>query len=612
MAHSGEVDRGEYSDRQGVMGISYGVDDQNICFNPAKNYQLGWYEDKVKTIDPLSSDAYDGDSHLGVRTFTMNGVSDYKKNDSGLIVLRLEQTSSEQDYYIGFNRKAGINADTGGDGDAVTIVRKEAGLPDEFGASTKVAALELGESYTIKKFNGKRRDIKIRYIAYLNGDATIEIIDSKNAKNVIEDKNGPCVKHKVEVMTDFFPGDIKWVVVEDGGIGRFHAKNPTYTEKFNLYKTEFCLPPNIRYKFIIEDEREDALCFEGKGFYRGFDSNDNIIFSGGCTGEFGFNGFEEKSFVAFENAADNAPSIIPSPVPSKILPSDPSMKPSKRKRRFRRKRPKLDSPSAFASINSQNGSSSEPSLPPSTDPLINLAMVARFPATRSPTRQFSYPQQDSHTLTRMKSQSEKRSKKAQWKVDRRRSRKRKQRRKRPQTVSNPPSLPPSTIPPSSLPPSKLPPFVESSIPTQIANPSNHTFESVVDTCVDSEHEFRYDRFKAMLSCNEVGEMKKCDATDLATREKLWSHCPKTCKRCTPSKQEIEINGDETEVLETWNGGCSDSNNEFRYDIVKKMLTCDQVGEMKKCDAIDIAFKKQLWFYCPKTCKRCEESNKIII
>ena len=83
------------------MGISYGKDDQRLCYNPAKSYQLGWYDDKVKTIDPLSRDSDDDTGQTGMSLFTINGVSDYDKNDEALIVLRLEQISSEKDFYIG-------------------------------------------------------------------------------------------------------------------------------------------------------------------------------------------------------------------------------------------------------------------------------------------------------------------------------------------------------------------------------------------------------------------------------------------------------------------------------------------------------------------------------
>lgn len=197
LAHSGEKGEGEYFDQSGIMGLSYAVDDQRICFNPAKSWQLGWYDDKVRTIDPLSSDAKYGLGESSAGMFTMNGVADYKQNDSALIVLRLEQTSKEKDYYIGYNRKAGINADSVEDGNKMTIVRKESGLPHEFGESIKVAALSLGESHTIENFNGEKdRDVKIRFIGLRNNNATIKVMDLKNEK-----KSKFCEDYKINPLT---------------------------------------------------------------------------------------------------------------------------------------------------------------------------------------------------------------------------------------------------------------------------------------------------------------------------------------------------------------------------------------------------------------------------
>mmetsp|Transcript_12280 Transcript_12280/g.25041 ORF Transcript_12280/g.25041 Transcript_12280/m.25041 type:complete len:192 (+) Transcript_12280:99-674(+) len=78
LAHSGNRETA-YGDQQGWMGSSNSRDDMRICFNPAKNYQLGWYDDRVKTIDPLGV----GGSGSGVatQTFFLNGVADYNSND---------------------------------------------------------------------------------------------------------------------------------------------------------------------------------------------------------------------------------------------------------------------------------------------------------------------------------------------------------------------------------------------------------------------------------------------------------------------------------------------------------------------------------------------------
>jgi hypothetical protein len=148
------------------------------------------------------------------RKFIMNGVSDYKNNikenddgdDNPLIVIRLavllddyDGDSSLQglaDYYLGYNRAIGINADTTEDRNKITIIRKDYGtLPFDYGESTKVASLNVGKSYTIQDIFGRKQqdeylsnpsqiipiiDVQIEFISLsMDGqDASIEIVSS--------------------------------------------------------------------------------------------------------------------------------------------------------------------------------------------------------------------------------------------------------------------------------------------------------------------------------------------------------------------------------------------------------------------------------------------------
>ena len=85
LAHSAEIGESEYGDGTGVMGNSSEKDDMKMCYNPQKNYQLGWYQDQEATMNPL-----DGQ---GKREYILNGVTDYKKNKYAIIVLRMRQTA---------------------------------------------------------------------------------------------------------------------------------------------------------------------------------------------------------------------------------------------------------------------------------------------------------------------------------------------------------------------------------------------------------------------------------------------------------------------------------------------------------------------------------------
>ena len=275
LGHSGQLGEDEYGDGTGVMGSSATTDDHRMCYNPQKNYQLGWYEDKAKVINPL-----DG---VGRREFVMNGVSDYERNNDALIVLRLKQMSMEQDYYIGFNRATGINRDTSEDRNMLTIVRKDSGFSDKNGQSTKVASLIPGKRFVIENFNGER-DIQIVFLGLNDGDATILLLDSDVP---IPEPTEHCKWFTIELNTDNYPLDNSWYITDTNGMVPFLS--PVYDGANQKYRKNVCLPMDPDgpkdYEFTIFDDYADGMCCsQGNGNYKIFDtSNSNVIVSGGQT-----------------------------------------------------------------------------------------------------------------------------------------------------------------------------------------------------------------------------------------------------------------------------------------------------------------------------------------
>lgn len=271
LAHSGQLGEGDYGDETGLMGSSANKDDHRMCYNPQKNYQLGWYKDKAKIINPL-----DG---VGRHEFVMNGVSDYERNNDALIVLRLKQMSMEQDYYIGFNRATGINRDTSEDSNMLTIVRKESGLADQYGQSTKVASLMPGKRHVIENFNGER-DIQIVFLGLKDGDATILILDNTVP---IPEPTKNCKRFTIELNTDAYPSDNAWYITNADGL--VASLSPEYKGANQRYRKDVCLPMDPDgpkdYEFTIFDEYGDGMCCsQGKGSYKIFDSSNNVIASG--------------------------------------------------------------------------------------------------------------------------------------------------------------------------------------------------------------------------------------------------------------------------------------------------------------------------------------------
>merc|ERR1712176_424018 len=113
--HSGEYDGGafneEYGDFSGMMG---GVRNRAAakCFNPAKNWQLGWYPNKEVEVNPatLTDKA---------TSFILNGVVDYEDTaPDRVVVLKIAN------YYIGFNRATEFNSGTEEAANSVTVHEK--------------------------------------------------------------------------------------------------------------------------------------------------------------------------------------------------------------------------------------------------------------------------------------------------------------------------------------------------------------------------------------------------------------------------------------------------------------------------------------------------------
>eukprot|EP00532_Pseudo-nitzschia_australis_P020170 CAMPEP_0168300058 /NCGR_PEP_ID=MMETSP0142_2-20121227/29328_1 /TAXON_ID=44445 /ORGANISM="Pseudo-nitzschia australis, Strain 10249 10 AB" /LENGTH=716 /DNA_ID=CAMNT_0008249929 /DNA_START=39 /DNA_END=2186 /DNA_ORIENTATION=+ len=310
LAHSGEMDK--YDDQTGFMGYSYAKEDgPKMCYNPAKSYQLGWYNDKVKTIDPLAEGK-------PVHKFIMNGVSDYKKNANALVVLRFEETDTSRteqnkDYYIGYNRKDGINEGTVEDPDMITIVWKKAGIPTAFGLSTKVAKLQMGQSYTIRNFNGQS-DVEVRYLGNRKGDATIRVVDVDKAPDA--PKEPPCANHTIELVTDNYPADTIWHITEVDGIGRFVIGNPEYKEKLTKYTTEVCLKHNTLYHFLIADKYGDGICCgQGNGSYTIRNSKGTTIVSSVDVEKFSTKMYSFRTEIELV-----VPTVAPVPAPTPTLP----------------------------------------------------------------------------------------------------------------------------------------------------------------------------------------------------------------------------------------------------------------------------------------------------
>jgi hypothetical protein len=130
-----------YSDNVGQM-----------CYNPAKNWQLGWYTSNELLFNPFTAPF----SWTG----SMVGIADFENNpDNHTVVLKIESDTSE-DIFIGFNRATGVNSDNDEADNEVTII--ESGNNGEgYSQSSLKAHLTTGENYTFFNWTGTGRSLVI-------------------------------------------------------------------------------------------------------------------------------------------------------------------------------------------------------------------------------------------------------------------------------------------------------------------------------------------------------------------------------------------------------------------------------------------------------------------
>ena len=100
----------------------YSDDIGKMCFNAAKNFQIsGWYDDAKIVIDPAGFDGPPTYSWQG----KILGVGEYdlrSATDGWPVSIKVE-TGTANDYFVGFNRAAGPNAQNDLADNMVTVVR---------------------------------------------------------------------------------------------------------------------------------------------------------------------------------------------------------------------------------------------------------------------------------------------------------------------------------------------------------------------------------------------------------------------------------------------------------------------------------------------------------
>lgn len=154
--HSGDLQgttpkEKEYGDQSGYMGAfpNYNDAQARMCFNGPKSWKLSWYQDKSVLVSP-STASWQG---------RLRGMCDYDKEVTNTVLVKIE-SGTDTDYYVTFNRQAGINADTLEGADQV-LLTMDGTNGVGYGISSLVTKLSKWSTYTIQNFGGSNRNVRI-------------------------------------------------------------------------------------------------------------------------------------------------------------------------------------------------------------------------------------------------------------------------------------------------------------------------------------------------------------------------------------------------------------------------------------------------------------------
>jgi hypothetical protein len=95
-------------------------DDQpKMCFNGAKSWFLGWYDDRHKKFDPLTDVIL-----IGAKMVALDDYLTGKTTSAHAVVLKIVTDATEaDDYYVMYNRAKGVNEEVQEYADQVTITK---------------------------------------------------------------------------------------------------------------------------------------------------------------------------------------------------------------------------------------------------------------------------------------------------------------------------------------------------------------------------------------------------------------------------------------------------------------------------------------------------------
>jgi hypothetical protein len=113
-----------------------------VCYNSAKSSQLGWYSENEKVIDVASGEGFTG------RVVGLTDFGSVRGNSAQYTVILKVTRSKGSNFYIAYNRREGMNADTREAGNQVTVTAARDGQQ-----SWLLAKMDVGDSREFVNFD---------------------------------------------------------------------------------------------------------------------------------------------------------------------------------------------------------------------------------------------------------------------------------------------------------------------------------------------------------------------------------------------------------------------------------------------------------------------------
>jgi len=145
--------KNEYGDGTCVMGGNTNCADQNVCFNGAKSWHLGYYADRHIQIVPTTSNA-------DVLMVSLNDYNNGEVTDEGQYTVAKISGDTAKSLYILYNRAEEFMKDTEEPDEIVIVEQKDSNKGPL--NSKLMGHIDVGEEYTQSNWNGGDKSLIIK------------------------------------------------------------------------------------------------------------------------------------------------------------------------------------------------------------------------------------------------------------------------------------------------------------------------------------------------------------------------------------------------------------------------------------------------------------------